>query len=127
MLAYETVFDSFETAFKESIMTKAAFSLDSGDIRKDLHAFNAAFYDLGFRWHWDMDLYQHLLTYGSEEERIRVYLEQHQPHLLTAYEADFPVDVIQQAKARCCELMGGCGPDASTSVNWADFHSAQVG
>lgn len=108
-------------------MSKAVFSLDSGDIHKDLHAFNAAFYELGFRWHWDMELYQQLLAYGSEEERIRVYLKQHQAHLLTAYEVDFLVDVIQNAKARCCEAMGGCGPDSSTSINWADLHAAQVG
>lgn len=108
-------------------MTNIAIPLDSGDIRKDLHAFNAAFYELGFRWHWDMELYQNLLSHSSEEERIRAYLQQHQAHLLTAYEVDFLVDVIQQAKSRCCELMGGCAPDVSSSVNWADFHSAQVG
>lgn len=108
-------------------MSKAAIPLESGDIHKDLHAFNAAFYDLGFRWHWDMDLYQRLLSHGSEEERIRVYLQEHQSHLLTAYEVDFLIDVIQKAKSRCCDAMGGCGPDASSGINWADFHSAQVG
>jgi hypothetical protein len=108
-------------------MTHTAIPLESGDIHKDLHAYNAAFYELGFRWHWDMDLYQGLLSHGSEEERIRAYLEQHQAHLLTAYEVEFLVDVIQKAKSRCCEAIGGCGPDSSSTINWADFHSAQVG
>jgi hypothetical protein len=35
--------------------------------------------------------------------------------------------VIQKAKSRCCEAIGGCGPDSSSTINWADFHSAQVG
>jgi hypothetical protein len=66
----------------------------------ELNAYNAAFYELGFRWHWDRDTYFDLLRRSANAaERIRHYLETFQPHLLKAYDAAFLVDAIQQKKA----------------------------
>ncbi|MFD2271559.1 hypothetical protein ACFS07_11370 [Undibacterium arcticum] len=54
-----------------------------------LSAYNAAFYELGLRWHWDADTYHALRRNACEKERIRIYLQTNQPHLLKAYDADF--------------------------------------
>jgi len=66
----------------------------------DLHAYNGAFWDLGFKWQWDGTTYRELCGISGEKERIRSYLENHQPHLLKAYDPDFLVDLIQQNKTR---------------------------
>jgi len=65
-----------------------------------LRAYNGAFWDLGFRWQWDGNTYRGLCGIGSEKERIRAYLESHQPHLLKAYDPEFLVDLIHDNKAR---------------------------
>lgn len=66
----------------------------------DLHAFNSAFWDLGFKWQWDDETYRELGGLRNDKARIRAYLEQHQPHLLKAYDPDFLVDLIHESKAR---------------------------
>jgi hypothetical protein len=39
-------------------------------------AYNAVFYELGLRWHWDRDLYAALLQVSADpQERIRHYIE----------------------------------------------------
>lgn len=63
------------------------------------HAYNAAFEELGLSWHWDAATYARLQAHGRDG--VRTYLETEQPHLLRAYEADFLVDAIETAKARC--------------------------
>jgi len=63
------------------------------------NAYNAAFYELGFRWHWDRDTYERLQRYSPHgATRIRHYLETHQPHLLTAYDATFLINAIEEKK-----------------------------
>ncbi|MHA1598636.1 MAG: HAD-IA family hydrolase [Alphaproteobacteria bacterium] len=44
---------------------------------EDAHriAFNAAFVDFGFDWHWDRDLYTRLLAVTGGQARIRYFLE----------------------------------------------------
>lgn len=65
------------------------------------NAYNAAFHELGFRWHWDSDTYNQLVHQCSNAgQQIRQYLETRQPHLLKAYDAAFLIDVIQEKKAR---------------------------
>ena len=71
----------------------------ANDLERD--AYNAAFYELGLRWHWDDETYAGLLRHSEPPEtRIRHYLETRQPHLLKAYDAAFLVDVIQQRAAQ---------------------------
>jgi len=65
----------------------------------DRHAYNAAFYELGLHWHWDSQTYSALLRECPQPEaRIRRYMEAHQPHLLSAYDADFLAAAIHERK-----------------------------
>lgn len=90
-------------------------------------AFNAAFYELGLRWHWDVQTYQSLCPTTEEKERIRAYLESHQPHLLKAYDAEFLIEAIQTTKARCYESLSASSGKTSPAINWAELHSHEVG
>ena len=63
------------------------------------HAYNAAFDALGLAWHWDTATYATLAEQGAQG--VRSYLESKHPHLLRAYDADFLVEAIEAAKARC--------------------------
>ena len=97
-------------------------------IEMDLNAYNAAFYQLGLRWHWDHETYEQLLTIGRNAgDRIRWYLRQQQPHLLTAYDADFLASAIENTKAECRKAMRTSASPASTSFNWAELRAAEVG
>ena len=65
------------------------------DLERD--AYNATFYELGLRWHWDGETYASLLRHSEQPEaRIRHYLETRQPHLLKAYDAEVLSGLIQQ-------------------------------
>ncbi|MCE9661781.1 MAG: hypothetical protein K8R60_24925 [Burkholderiales bacterium] len=73
--------------------------IESGSSGAELerNAYNAAFYELGFRWHWDSATYDELARRSANEaERIRHYLSARQPHLLKAYDAEFLVELIGQ-------------------------------
>lgn len=100
----------------------AAF--DSADYHRD--AYNAAFYELGLKWHWDQSVYQDVPSAGQERERVLGYLKAHQLHLLTAYDAEFLVDAIETTKARCYDALLQCG-GTRREVNWAEIQQAQVG
>jgi hypothetical protein len=68
------------------------------EIERD--AYNAAFYELGLRWHWDDDTFEQLQRAGTvPAAHLRHYLETRQGHLLRAYDADFLVSAIEQTKA----------------------------
>ncbi|HOZ63313.1 MAG TPA: hypothetical protein PK497_02830 [Burkholderiaceae bacterium] len=75
----------------------------------ELHrnAFNAAFSELGLAWFWDSDTHHRLQANEDERERIRIYLETQHAHLLKAYDADFLVNAIHNAKQRRLESMSG--------------------
>lgn len=65
----------------------------------ELNAYNAAFYDLGFRWYWDRDTYLELISRNENAaDQIQHYLRTRQPHLLTAYDEPFLIELIQQKK-----------------------------
>ena len=66
----------------------------------DRGAFNAAFYELGLRWHWDASTYATLAGEPCERSRVRRYLDGEQAHLLRAYDAHFLTDAILVAKER---------------------------
>jgi hypothetical protein len=71
------------------------------EVEIDRAAFNAAFYELGLRWHWDSPTYEGLASQPCERRRLQGYLENEQAHLLRAYDAEFLTDAILQAKQRC--------------------------
>lgn len=123
----DTVCSTFSNE-KESLMFNHQASSHPATDAADFHldAYNAAFYELGLRWHWDRDLYQEELSCAEEKERILAYLKTHQFHLLTAYDPEFLVSAIQTTKARWYDalLMSG---GARRAVNWAELQQAQVG
>lgn len=63
------------------------------------HAYNTAFHELDLNWHWDAETFARLHPYGRAG--VRSWVEAVCPHLLRAYTADFLVDAIEAAKARC--------------------------
>jgi hypothetical protein len=92
------------------------------------NAYNGAFYELGLRWHWDAPTYSALVRRCQHApDRVRVYLESAQPHLLRAYDAEFLVAAIEDRKATIggrCEAMRGA---AVASVNWAAIQAGEIG
>jgi hypothetical protein len=94
------------------------------DDDSDRDAYNAAFHELGLRWHWDSATYDRLLHASPDAgERVRVYLQTTQPHLLKAYDADFLVSAIE-ARAR---QRRGQPAAAGRNFNWASLQSADIG
>ena len=85
----------------------------------DRHAYNAAFEELGLTWHWDAHTYERLQAATRGRESVRMYLETEQSHLLRAYEADFLVNAIETAKARCYAGMTGLRAHTGSHVTWA--------
>jgi hypothetical protein len=93
------------------------------------NAYNAAFHELGFRWHWDRDTYDQLLRQGpSSAKRIRHYLETCQPHLLKAYDAGFLVGVIEEKKTEH-RKRGSNAPAAVAAgyFDWSQMLGSELG
>ncbi len=64
-------------------------------------AYNAAFYELGLRWHWDRETYDALVRVSPDPQaRIRHYVETRQPHLLAAYDSAFLAAAIHERMLR---------------------------
>ena len=86
------------------------------------NAYNAAFYELGLRWHWDRQTYCDLMGTAQEpEKRIGHYLEANHPHLLRAYDAAFLADAIEQKKEAYKRREGeGSAPLSKRHFNWAE-------
>jgi hypothetical protein len=97
---------------------------DAADIHRS--AYNAAFHELGLKWHWDADHYGSALPAGQEKAHLLSYLRNHQPHLLKAYDAEFLAEAITAAKCRCYETLLTSGR-TRPNVNWAEMQQAQVG
>ncbi len=84
------------------------------------NAYNGAFYELGLRWHWDAQTYSALVQRCQQaSDRVRVYLESAQPHLLRAYDAEFLVAAIEARKATRSA--------AATNINWAAIQAGEIG
>ncbi|MBI5721564.1 MAG: hypothetical protein HZC37_28160 [Burkholderiales bacterium] len=94
-------------------------------------AFNAAFYELGLRWHWDEETYDGLRALPGEREQVQRYLQTRQAHLLRAYDAAFLTDAILETKARCLLALANChGHPARAGFDWtrwADPRWGEVG
>jgi hypothetical protein len=97
------------------------------DAEIERSAFNAAFYELGLRWHWDDDTYERLAAEPCERSRVRHYVRTMQPHLLSAYDADFLADAVVRAKQRCQTALAHCASQAMLRCNWADPRWGEVG
>lgn len=98
------------------------------DAELDRSAFNAAFYELGLRWHWDGDTYERLCAgHADERERVGHYVRTMQPHLLTAYDAGFLAGAVVEAKQRCQRAMSPCAPAGLMRFYWADARWGEVG
>ena len=97
------------------------------DFEHHRNAYNAAFYELGLKWHWDPETYQALLPKEDEKERIRYYLESHHAHLLNAYDADFLIDAIEATKKRCYNNLAQCDATTLGYINWAEVHTGEIG
>lgn len=102
----------------------------SHDAQQDAerNAYNGAFYELGLRCHWDAQTYSSLVHRCTHApERVRLFLESAQPHLLRAYDAEFLVAAIESRKA----IIGGRGDPsrsgAMASVNWAAIQAGEIG
>lgn len=89
-----------------------------------LSAYNAAFYELGLRWHWDAATYR---ACANDMRGLRGYIESWHPHLLNAYDIDFLSDAIQAAKARCYDSLMAGSARVAPGVDWAAMQAAQVG
>jgi hypothetical protein len=87
-------------------------------------AYNAAFYELGLRWHWDCETWSALTCRGAD--CVRHYLETEQPHLLRAYDAAFLVEAIERAKAGQRRIAGNRGM-ASAPFDWAQARGCELG
>lgn len=88
-----------------------------------LYAYNAAFHELGLRWHWDSATYR---ACAHDMRGLRGYIERWHPHLLNAYDIDFLSEAIEAAKARCYATLAGSARLAP-SVDWAAMQAGQVG
>jgi hypothetical protein len=94
----------------------------------ELNAYNAVFYELGFRWHWDRDTYFGLLRRSTDAaERIRHYLETHQPHVLKAYDAAFLVELIQQKKVEHRKRGDVSETRAPSHFDWSQTLGRELG
>ena len=92
------------------------------------NACNAAFHELGFAWCWDAS--HPLPCAGAEPESLRDclrdYLIEQQPHMLKAYDANFLVDAILAAMARCTPpAVPGAKPAAA--IDWRELQQRQIG
>jgi hypothetical protein len=64
------------------------------------NAYNVAFCELGLEWYWDAQTYASLRASAIDKCHVRSYLENHQPHLLRAYDADFLVNAIEAKRSQ---------------------------
>jgi HAD superfamily hydrolase (TIGR01509 family) len=70
------------------------------DTERDGHriAFNLAFTDAGLDWHWDEALYGELLAVTGGKERIRFFVERHQPEFARRPDFDSLVNSLHATK-----------------------------
>jgi hypothetical protein len=63
------------------------------------NAYNAAFDELELGWHWGESQFRELQHHADERARMQAYLSAQQPHLLKAYDVEFFVDAVGEAKS----------------------------
>jgi hypothetical protein len=111
---------------EETTMANALRNPDSRD-ELELNAYNAAFYELGLRWHWDQATYERLQArLPDPKERLSSYLSDHHPHLLRAYDIDFLSAAIEEKKSRVLESSAASSAP-SRHFDWAHSRGAELG
>lgn len=123
MLSSASTRPSFDSPSPPADQAAAAIA----DANLHRNAYNAAFYQLGLRWHWNDENYREVLCADGERSCLRSYLEQQQSHLLKAYDVDFLIDAILDAKQRCYQNMTGAGCRGAAFTDWAELQQGQVG
>lgn len=93
----------------------------------ELHAYNAAFYELGLRWHWDAETFRRLQSIPLRRDRVRIYLETHQSHLLKAYDAEFLADAIESKRSQFQKEMRESGLNCRPHFNWVNARMNELG
>ncbi|MEO8925280.1 MAG: hypothetical protein ABI330_21060 [Caldimonas sp.] len=103
-------------------------SVEDRILELDRNAYNAAFHELGFRWHWDSDTYDYLLSRNRDPaEQIRHYLQTSQPHLLTAYEVVFLVQLIREKQVSHRRRQAARGDAAAAHFDWSQTLGGEIG
>ncbi|MFC1672516.1 HAD-IA family hydrolase [Pseudomonadota bacterium] len=69
---------------------------DTEDAHRE--AFNDAFKDFGFDWNWDQVLYKKLLKVTGGKQRIRFFLEDHDPAMLEQGDIDERIAEMHKVK-----------------------------
>ncbi|WP_077034000.1 hypothetical protein [Pelomonas sp. KK5] len=94
----------------------------------ELRAYNAAFYELGFRWYWDTPTYEALIAFSEDPvERLLHYLRREQAHLLKAYDAAFLLRVIVEKQAACRRQYSLIADLAARPVDWSQLIGRELG
>ena len=78
------------------------FQCDSHEAERN--AYNAAFYEMGFRWYWDCEIYAEIMK---------------------AYEAAFLAKLIEKAQLRKRLSTRNTAPSAH--FNWAETLAGEIG
>ena len=89
-------------------------------------AYNAAFHELGLRWHWDSSDYDCQMCVESQRAHLRRYVENQHPHMLKVYDAEFLVNAIQTTMLGCLESARADGANPALT-NWAVLQHGDVG
>jgi hypothetical protein len=79
---------------------RASHHAPRDEMEIERNAYNVAFSELGLTWYWDAQTYVQLRASSQEKCHVRSYLEAHQPHLLSAYDADFLVQAIEARRSQ---------------------------
>lgn len=110
-------------------MSRTSIATRSADptVHAELNAYNASFYDLGLRWHWDIDTFLDLQAHQDPCERMRRYLEAQHPHLLNAYDAEFLSSAIESRKASFQQAAADSRPSGGKYFDWAESRAAELG
>lgn len=72
-------------------------------LEEQRRAYNHAFEELGLGWHWDENTHRDAPEAALGPQGVREYLHAERPHLLRAYDADFLIEAIENAKRRYLE------------------------
>jgi hypothetical protein len=97
----------------------------NADIERN--AYNAAFHELGFRFHLDSETFDAVFASDiSAAECIHQYLATCQPHLLKAYDGAFLVQAIDAKKAEHAKR-GNTSKRACRHFDWAQSLGCEIG
>jgi hypothetical protein len=103
-------------------------SIKSESCEMDRNAYNAALYELGFKWHLDIDAYDRMVRHSSDAfEQLRHHLETQQPHLLRAYDPTFLIHLILTKKAAHWARAAQSGGARAINFDWARNAEHKIG